>query len=244
MFDDIIKKLTTLDVSEYTEEKNGLTYLSWAHAWGEVLKIVPSATYTIKKFGDAQLPYVYDGKTGYMVFTDMTIEGVTHEMWLPVMDGANKAMMEYAYEYKTKYATKTVDKADMFDINKTIMRCLVKNIAMFGLGLYIYKGEDLPDTGEETPEGEEPKQTAQPKAKKVAKKVETPVAVEIEPTDSLITPVSKGLIIKTLTESGLNVVQTMPLIAGKLGVALSDLKESHKEQILEIIKELIKGGTK
>jgi hypothetical protein len=86
-----------------------------------------------------------------MVFTNVTIDGITHSMWLPVMDGANKAMKNHPYKYATKYnGEKTVDAATMFDINKTMMRCLVKNLAMFGLGLYIYAGEDLPeDEGEE-----------------------------------------------------------------------------------------------
>jgi len=66
-------------------------------------------------------------------------------MWLPVMDGANKAMKATAYTYTTKYGEKNVEAATMFDINKTIMRCLTKNLAMFGLGLYIYAGEDLPE---------------------------------------------------------------------------------------------------
>jgi hypothetical protein len=67
-------------------------------------------------------------------------------MWLPVMDGANQAMKHESYEYSTRYGVKTVDAATMFDINKTLMRCLTKNLAMFGLGLYIFAGEDLPDT--------------------------------------------------------------------------------------------------
>lgn len=138
------EKLYRVNVNDYTEEKNGLTYLSWANAWAEVKKIYPDAQYTIKRF-DNNLPYVYDENTGYMVFTDVTIEGITYEMWLPVMDGANKAMKNTTYTYKTKYGEKTVEQATMFDINKTIMRCLVKNLAMFGLGLYIYAGEDLPE---------------------------------------------------------------------------------------------------
>jgi len=67
-------------------------------------------------------------------------------MWLPVMDGANKAMKNAPYSYTTRYGEKTVEAASMFDINKTLMRCLVKNLAMFGMGIYIYAGEDLPDT--------------------------------------------------------------------------------------------------
>lgn len=138
------EKLNSINVNNHTEEKNGLTYLSWAWAWAEVKKQYPDAQYKILRF-ENNLPYVFDEKTGYMVFTQMTIEGITHEMWLPVMDGANKAMLDREYTYKTKYGEKVVDKATIFDINKTIMRCLVKNIAMFGLGLYIYAGEDLPE---------------------------------------------------------------------------------------------------
>ena len=141
-------KLYGINVNGHTEEKNGLTYLSWAWAWAEVKRVYPDATYTIKKFENS-LPYVYDEKVGYMVFTEVTIENLTHEMWLPVRDGANKAMKSEPYTYKTKYGEKTVEAATMFDINKTIMRCLVKNLAMFGLGMYIYAGEDLPEVVEE-----------------------------------------------------------------------------------------------
>lgn len=140
----IFEKLNNANVNGHTEEKNGLTYLSWAWAWAEVKKAYPDAIYTIEKFNG--LPYVYDENTGYMVYTTVTIEGITHEMWLPVMDGANKAMKSKPYTYKDRYGKeKTVTAATMFDVNKTIMRCLVKNLAMFGLGLYIYAGEDLPE---------------------------------------------------------------------------------------------------
>lgn len=147
---DIIKDFLELNVNDRTEEKNGLTYLSWSWAWTEVLKKCPDATYEICKF-ENNLPYVYDGDTGYMVFTKVKINGIEREMWLPVMDGANKAMLNHDYTYiVTDYYKKTetekkVKKATMFDINKTIMRCLTKNLAMFGLGLYIYSGEDLPE---------------------------------------------------------------------------------------------------
>lgn len=136
--------LSAINVNEKTEKKNGLTYLSWAWAIGEATKRYPDLTYKIIKF-ENNLPYIYDEKTGYMVFTEVTIEGITKEMWLPVMDSNNKAMLDHPYEYSTKYGSKTVEKATMFDINKTIMRCLAKNLAMFGLGLYIYAGEDLPE---------------------------------------------------------------------------------------------------
>jgi hypothetical protein len=139
------EELNSLNVNEYTEEREGLTYLTWSFAIQEVLKKYPEMNYKIKKFGDNQLPYIYDEQTGYMVFTEVTLEGITREMWLPVMDSKNKAMKNKPYTYQTKKGEKTVEAATMFDINKTIMRCLVKNLAMFGLGLYIYSGEDLPE---------------------------------------------------------------------------------------------------
>lgn len=138
------EKLYQINVNDKTEEKNGLTYLSWAYAIAEFKKVHPNMTYEVKKFENG-LPYVYDENTGYMVFTSITVDGLTHEMWLPVMDGNNKAMKNKPYTVKTKYKEFTVQPATMFDINKTIMRCLVKNMAMFGLGLYIYSGEDLPE---------------------------------------------------------------------------------------------------
>ena len=107
---------------------------------------------------------------GYMCSTEVTIKGETLEMWLPVMDGANKAMKLEAYEYTTRYGKKSVKGATMFDINKTIMRCLVKNLAMFGLGHYIYAGEDLPQDDKSvaeklaTPKKAEPKKTAPKKS--------------------------------------------------------------------------------
>lgn len=135
--------LSGINVNEHTEKKEGLTYLTWSWAWDEIKRLYPEASYTIWK-NENGLPYVYDPLTGFMVYTSVTIEGVTHEMWLPVMDSKNKAMKAEPYTYKTRYGEKTVEPATMFDINKTIMRCLVKNLAMFGLGLYIYAGEDIP----------------------------------------------------------------------------------------------------
>lgn len=140
---DVFKTLNEVNVNDKTERKDNLTYLSWAWAWAEVKKRYPGATYEIVKFNG--LPYAFDPLTGYMVYTTVTIEGQTHEMWLPVMDANNKAMKAEPYTVKTKYKETEVKAATMFDVNKTIMRCLTKNLAMFGLGLYIYAGEDLPE---------------------------------------------------------------------------------------------------
>lgn len=146
--------LNAIDVNDRTEVKDTgstkLKYLSWAWAWSEVKKKFPDAIYEIIKFNG--IPYVYDPLTGYMVYTTVTIQGITHEMWLPVMDGQNRAMKAEPYQVQTKYKTLTVPAATMFDVNKAIMRCLTKNLAMFGLGLYIYAGEDLPENTEEATE--------------------------------------------------------------------------------------------
>lgn len=147
MNDKLFNELYAVNVNDYVEQKNGLTYLSWASAWAEFKKRCPDATYEIVKFDGA--PYFYDENLGYMCYTRVTANGQTHEMWLPVMDGANKAMKAHPYTYTVKSYNKVIEKtvqpATMFDVNKTIMRCLTKNLAMFGLGLYIYAGEDLPE---------------------------------------------------------------------------------------------------
>ena len=142
--------LCNLDLSEKSEKRDQLTYLSWANAWSEFKSAYPSATYRILK-NENGLPYFSDPNLGIMVFTEVTVDDVTHQMWLPVMDSKNKAMKLEPYTYsvwnnfKKAFEEKTVQAASMFDINKTLMRCLVKNLAMFGLGLYIFQGDDLPE---------------------------------------------------------------------------------------------------
>ena len=149
--ENLFKELVQLNVNDKTERKNDLTYLSWAWAWQKFKEVCPDAVYEVKKFTNpttgVTLPYI-ETEIGYMVFTTITAGGITHEMWLPVMDGANKTMKKEPYKYMVgkgeRAFEKSVEAISMFDINKTIMRCLTKNIAMFGLGLYIYAGEDLP----------------------------------------------------------------------------------------------------
>lgn len=156
----VFNTLNSINVNEHTETKDTgsakLTYLSWPWAWAEVMKRYPDAEYNIYKDSEHR-PYIKDDTLGYMVSTSITINGQTREMWLPVMDNTNKSMKREAYTYnvwnrsQNKWVEKRVEAATMFDINKTIMRCLVKNLAMFGLGLYIYAGEDLPDSVEDVP---------------------------------------------------------------------------------------------
>lgn len=124
--------LSSINVNDKIEKKNGLTYLSWAWAWAEVKKRYPTAKYKVYRNEETKLPFDFIPDVGYMCYTTVTIEGEELDMWLPVMDFRNKSM---------------INNATTFDINKTIMRCLVKNLGMFGLGHYIYAGEDLPENG-------------------------------------------------------------------------------------------------
>ncbi len=150
-------KLSTVNVNKNTEKKGKLTYLSWAWAWGITKKLCPDANYRVINFasGDRLQPYHFDANFGIMVQTEVTIDGETIPMHLFVMDGANKAQKAKTYTYEDKNwkdESKPIQKiclaATMFDINTAIMRCLAKNIAMHGLGHYIYAGHDLPPAPE------------------------------------------------------------------------------------------------
>lgn len=121
--------LNSINVNGKTEQKNGLTYLSWAWAWGEVKKLFPDATYTIYEAANGCF-YHTDGKTCW-VKTGVTVNGIEHIEYLPVMDFRNKSI--------------TADQVTSFDVNKAIQRSLTKAVARHGLGLYIYAGEDLPE---------------------------------------------------------------------------------------------------
>ena len=133
--DNYFAKLNAVDVSGKTEKKNGLTYLSWAWCWGEVKKLHPDATYTIYENADGWF-YHTDGKTCW-VKTGLTVQGIEHIEYLPVMDYRNQSI--------------PTDKVTSFDVNKAIQRSLTKAAARHGLGLYIYAGEDLPEGAEVTP---------------------------------------------------------------------------------------------
>lgn len=122
-------KLYDINVNGKTEKKNGLTYLSWAWAWAEVKKLHPDATYTI--YENAQgFNYHTDGNTCW-VKTGVTINGLEHIEYLPVMDLRNKSI--------------PAGNVTSFDVNKAIQRSLTKAVARHGLGLYLYIGEDAPE---------------------------------------------------------------------------------------------------
>ena len=135
------KQLNEINVNEFVEKKNGLTYLSWAHAWKELKKLYPYSFYTVYQ-NDHEWNYFTDGKTCWVKtgVTVVTEDGgmIEHVEYLPVMDYKNKSI--------------ALEDVTSFDVNKAIQRSLTKAVARHGLGLYIYAGEDLPNESEATAE--------------------------------------------------------------------------------------------
>lgn len=155
-------ELNAINVSDKTEKKNGLTYLSWAWAWGELKKLHPDATYTVYENKDGWL-YHTDGRTCW-VKTGVTVNGIENIEYLPVMDFRNNSI--------------PADKVTSYDVNKAVQRSLTKAVARHGLGLYIYAGEDLPE-GEEKPQERQTEKP--PKAKPSAEITCAKCGVKIEP---------------------------------------------------------------
>lgn len=130
----VFETLNTINVSGKTEKKNGLTYLSWAYAWAEVKKLYPTAQYHVYERDTQQygpVNYFTDGKTCW-VKVGVTIEGMEHVEMLPVMNFKNQSI--------------PLDKVTSCDVNKAIQRAITKAIGRQGLGLYVYAGEDLPES--------------------------------------------------------------------------------------------------
>ena len=134
----VYNTLSKINVNEYVEKKGMFNYLSWAYAVQELLKKYPNATWgtetyerTYKKDGVSvteKRPYM-ETPSGFYVKTWVEIDGVKQYFTHPVLDNRNRALME----------------VNSFQINTSTMRCLTKNLALFGAGLYIYAGEDLPN---------------------------------------------------------------------------------------------------
>ena len=123
-----MSELLKINVNDHTERKGNLTYLSWA--WAEVLKIDPGARWTAHEWDNSPVMYLRNGTA--MVKVSVEIKGDIKTCLLPVMDNRNRSIAD----------------PDSFAVNTAIMRCLTKCIALFGLGLYIFAGEDLPEGGE------------------------------------------------------------------------------------------------
>lgn len=130
-----MSELLKINVNDKIEKKNGLSYLSWAWAWAEVLKIDPDAQWFAHEYGPqgSEVPYMQLPDGSCMVKVSVTIKGKSKGCLLPVMNHRNQA----------------IKGPDAFQVNTAIMRCMAKAVSMHGLGLYIYAGEDLPEEGGE-----------------------------------------------------------------------------------------------
>lgn len=131
----IFVTLNDINVDDKTKEKGKLTYLPWAAAWAEVKKLYPDAQFKVypqimDELGNTRF-WHDDGRTGW-VEVSVTINGLTHRESLAIMDFKNDAI--------------AAEKITSTDANKAMKRCLVKACALHGLGLYIYSGEELPET--------------------------------------------------------------------------------------------------
>lgn len=193
-----------IDVNDKTEKKGNLTYLSWAWAWAEFKKVYPNAQYEVKKFNG--LPYLKEEGVGAIVYTEVTAGGITYEMWLPVMDSRNQ----------------TVLNPKMTEINKTIMRCLTKNLAMFGLGLYIYAGEDLPETDGNESNGEGNGQTERKKPEKQSR------------NEQRTNPITRAELVEKWGVT--NAEETIYWFEQRFKKKLADLTEEEKEEARGALK--------
>lgn len=212
--------LLKINVNDHTEKKNGLTYLSWAWAWAEVLKADPAATFEVKTFAHDQyteMPYMNVNGTA-LVWVTVTMFGKPMTCMLPVMDYRNKPILN----------------PDAFAVNTAIMRCMTKAVALHGLGLYIYAGEDLPESDEKdapTPQAEAPKPV-------VRKANKPPQPTEWDNSDESRKLFADGMIEWTThctTVAGLNSYWKSNELQ------LDSLKETHPplyEGVLKCFKEL------
>jgi hypothetical protein len=230
--------LLKINVNDHTEKKNGLTYLSWAWAWAEALKADPQANYEVLMFSDPDhqtnmLPF-QDLGGSHMVWVKVTMFGKTITQQLPILD----------------YRNKCIPQPNAFEVNTSIVRCLTKGIAMHGLGLYIYAGEDLPETSslEATTMGELTKKEDAPKYEKIIEKTAPKADPTLDNSDASRQLFADGMVEYTThctTVAGLNSYwKSNQLQLDSLKVTHPDLYEVVLKKFQELKKSFSNGETK
>ena len=208
-------KLNDVNVNDKTEKKGNLTYLSWAWAWGEVKKQFPDATYTVYENKDGWI-YHTDGKTCW-VKTGVTVNGIEHIEYLPVMDFKNNSI--------------PLEKVTSYEVNKTIQRSLTKACARHGLGLYIYAGEDLPECEDK------------PEEKPAEKPAENPAPVKIKLTPMWVSElealIARADVDMTVILNGFG-VESLDDITEKQAISL---KKSLQRKIIQGKSDGVEGQT-
>jgi len=198
----VFKKLYATNVNEHIDKKGNFNYLSWPFAVAQLRLADPVATWEVKRFAD-DLPYQ---KTDLGVFVEVavTCQGITLSQIHPVLDSKNRPLVE----------------PSSFDINTSIQRCLVKAIALHGLGLYVYAGEDLPQ-GETS--GEVTKPTTKPET-----------SVKSSAAITLLTEKQLGFIKKLIRESGTDVEQLLTFFGYD---ALENIPKSEVNRVIRVLEQ-------
>ena len=220
----IWKTLSNINVNEFTEEKGGLTYLSWSHAWRIMMENYPEMQIkwngTTDENGVIRDVTYYEGGTA-MVSCTVTIGEVQRECWLPVMDYRNKAIAHPSSR----------------DISDAKQRCLVKCFSLYGLANYIYSGDALPEDVTPVTPVTPPKKKAKKKAKKVevVEEVEEVEEVEAKPNGVDVQELVTTLKVRCreLHESGWT---PDPDLQKEIKTAVSDLDAPRMSSLLELLQ--------
>ena len=225
--DNLFNELNSINVSDKIEKKGGLSYLSWAWAWGELKKRCPEASYTVYENADG-LFYHHDGRTAW-VKVGVTVNGLEHIEYLPVMDMRNQSI-------KLENITSTA-------VNKSVQRALTKAIARHGLGLYIYAGEDLP-------EDEKPKKGKKAEDDDISFGTASeplPFDVGEEETQGTGEPIELLGLRSLMKQDGITEAQVLEAFKGKYSAIENIEPKVITEMLLdkwESFVKFIKGGTK
>jgi len=229
--ENLFNELNSINVSDKIEKKGGLSYLSWAWAWGELKKRCPEASYTVYENADG-LFYHHDGKTAW-VKVGVTVNGLEHVEYLPVMDMRNQSI-------KLENITSTA-------VNKSVQRALTKAIARHGLGLYIYAGEDLPE--EEKPKkGKKSEEEVISFGTANSEDTDLPFDVGEEETQGTGEPVELLGLRSLMKMDGVTEEQVLKAFKGKYS-AIENIEPSVIQEMLldkweSFVKFINKGGNK
>jgi hypothetical protein len=205
MTDNYFARLSAINISEHIERKAGYAYLSWPFAVAQLRLADPTSCWEVRRFNG--LPYLMT-ETGFFVEVAVTVQGVTLSQVHPVLDGRNRVILA----------------PTAFDINTSIQRALVKAIALHGLGLYIYAGEDLPQIGTEPAAND-----AAPRAEPVPARMPKPVA-----GGKTISDAQQRTIQRLVTETGVE----LPRLLEFYGV--HSLAEIGVADFLRVVRSLEK----
>ena len=180
----IYGQLANIDVSEHVKKKGAYDYLSWTHAVDALKKVYPKAQIEVMT-SDEGHPF-FKTEVGFFVQVKVTVDGLACAEWLPVLDNRNKVLKQ----------------PDAYQVNTSIKRCMTKAIALHGLGINVYAGEDLTQYDVEDPEDpEDPPSTTNGKPEPAAKKKSSAAKKKVEADTNGSQGLNKKEILEALRES-------------------------------------------